>query len=131
MRALIEIKRIELWSLFKIAFVLYAALGLLLGIVYGFFILVAGGLQTALLGEDFPQFGILGGLLGIVLIPVFAVFYGAIGSVFVTIGGFIFNVVVGMAGGLRVETDVVSMGQPAEASMPAAPATPGPPAPPA
>ncbi|MEE9270433.1 MAG: hypothetical protein V3V49_09250 [Candidatus Krumholzibacteria bacterium] len=119
MRTLIELKRIELWSLFKIAFVLYAALGLLMGIMYGFFILVAGSLQTAFLGDDFPKFGILGGLLGIVLVPVIAVFYGAIGSVFVTVGGFIFNLVAGMVGGLRIETNVVSMSQPGQAAAPA------------
>jgi hypothetical protein len=128
MRAHIEVKRIELWSLFKIAFVLYAALGLLMGIIYGFFMLVAGSLQTAFLGDDFPEFGMVGGVLGIILIPVIAIFYGAMGSVFVTIGGFLFNLVAGMVGGVRIETNVVSTSAPVQAATPAP--DPGPAAPP-
>ncbi len=117
MRAVIELKRVELWSLFKIAFVLYSALGLFMGVLYGFFMLVAGGLQGAFLGDEFPEIGIIGGVLGIFLIPVIAIFYGAMGSVFVTVGGFIFNLIVRMVGGLRIETDVVTMSQPAEVSQ--------------
>ena len=123
MRATIELKRVELWSLFKIAFVLYSALGLFMGVLYGFFMLVAGGLQGAFLGDEFPEIGIIGGVLGVFLIPVIAIFYGAMGSVFVTVGGFVFNLIVRMVGGLRIETDVVTMSQPAEAAPPALPPT--------
>lgn len=121
MQATIELKRIELWSLFKIAFVLYSALGLFMGVLYGFFMLVAGGLQSAFLGDEFPEIGIIGGVLGIFLVPVIAIFNGAMGSVFVTVGGFVFNLVVRMVGGLRIEADVVSMSQPAEAVAPVTP----------
>ena len=127
MQATIELKRIELWSVFKIAFVLYSALGLFMGVLYGFFMLVAGGLQSAFLGDEFPEIGVLGGVLGIFLIPVIAIFYGAMGSVFVTVGGFIFNLVVKMVGGLRIETDVVSMSEPAKAVTPLPPDTTAPP----
>jgi hypothetical protein len=105
MRTHIEIKRIDLWSLFKIAFLLYFAFGLIAGLFYGFFILLAGAFQDVL-GEEFASFGILGGLLGLLLIPVIAVMYGAIGSVFLTVGGFAFNLVAGAVGGLRLETQV-------------------------
>ncbi len=121
MRATIELKRVELWSLFKISFVLYSGLGLFMGILYGFFMLIAGGLQSAFLGDEFPEIGIIGGVLGIFLVPVIAIFYGAVGSVFVTVGGFVFNLVVRMVGGLRIETDVVTVSQPAEAASPALP----------
>jgi hypothetical protein len=105
MRTSIEIKGIDLWSLFKVSFLLYAVLGLILGILYGILMLVAGGLQSAFLGDEWPRFGLLGGILGIVLIPLMAVLYGVIGSVFATIGGAVFNLIAGFAGGIRFHTD--------------------------
>jgi hypothetical protein len=105
MRTTLEIKRIELFSLFKVAFVLYAAVGLVAGLFYGFFLIAASFLGTALAEEGFPDFGIFGGLLGLVLIPVISVFYGAIGSVFVTIIGALYNIFAGVVGGVRFEAE--------------------------
>ena len=105
MRTRLEIKRIELFSLFKITFFVYAAIGLVVGIFYGFFLLAATMLENRFIEEGFPAFGLLGGALGLVLIPVIAVFYGALGSVFVTIVGFLYNVFAGFVGGVRLETD--------------------------
>ena len=105
MRTRLEIKRIELFSLFKIAFFLYAVIGLLMGLCYGFFLLAASFLETAFVDEAIPGFGFLGGMLGLVLIPIMAVFYGAFGSVFVTIGGFLYNMFARFIGGIRLETD--------------------------
>jgi len=105
MRTRLEIKRIELFSLFKIAFFVYAAIGLVVGIFYGFFLLAGTMLGNAYLDEGLPELGLFGGVLGLVLIPVIAVFYGALGSVFVTIIGFLYNVFAGFAGGVCLETD--------------------------
>ena len=65
LRTRLEIKRIELFSLFKIAFYIYAFIGLVVGLIYGFFLVVAGGLQSMLLGEEFPELGTLGVVIGI------------------------------------------------------------------
>ena len=106
MRTRLEIRRIELFSLFKVAFYIYAVIGLLIGLIYVFFLLVAGGLQSAFLGDEFPRFGVVGGVIGILAIPFIAVIYGAVGSVFVTIGGLVFNLICGAVGGLRFDTEV-------------------------
>jgi hypothetical protein len=129
MRTSIEIKRIDLWSLFKVAFLLYAVFGLICGFLYGILMLVAGGLQSAFLGDEWPRFGLLGGILGVVVIPFMAVLYGVIGSVFATIGGAVFNLIAGFAGGIRFNTEVDAL-EPARGTEPGhaaqAPA-PGPP----
>jgi hypothetical protein len=106
LRTRLEIKRIELFSLFKIAFYVYAVMGLFVGLIYGFFLVLAGGIQSAFLGDEFPQFGAIGVVVGLLAIPFIALIYGAIGSVFVTIGGWIFNIISGALGGLRFETIV-------------------------
>ena len=135
MRSSIEIKRIDLWSLFKVAFLVYAALGLIGGLFYAFFLFLATGLGGAFLEEELPHFGLLGGVLGIILVPVIAVFYGAIGSVFATIVGGIFNLAVKISGGPKfdidmwqpggfVQTGVVGTGVPPQAPPPTGQPTP-------
>jgi hypothetical protein len=102
----LEIKRIELFSLFKIAFFIYSIIGFFVGLIYGTVMVLAGGLNMAFLGEDFPEMGMLGIIFGVLAVPVAAMVYGTIGSVFVTIGGAIFNLIAGAVGGLRLVTEV-------------------------
>ena len=125
MQTRLEIKRIELFSLFKIAFFIYAIIGLVVGLIYGFVVLVADGFQSAFLGDEFPQLGMLTGVIGLLAIPFVAMIYGMVGSVFVTIGGVVFNLISAAVGGLRFETVVeVAHEQP---SVPRAPQPPPPP----
>jgi hypothetical protein len=125
MRTTLELKRVDLWSLFKVAFLLYAVAGLVAGIFYAFFLLLAGAFQNAFLGEDFPRLGFLSGALGIVLVPLFALFYGALGSVVVTVAGFLYNTFARFVGGIRVSADV-DVGPPV-AARPTEPADDAPP----
>jgi len=106
MKTILEVKRIDLFSLFKIAFFLYAGLGLIFGFFYAFFLLLASGIGGAFLEEELPNFGFLGGVLGIILVPILAFLYGAIGSVIATIIGGILNLVMKGVGGLKVDVDI-------------------------
>ena len=106
MKARLEIKRVELFSVFKLAFYIYAVIGLFVSIIYGFFLLVLGGIQNAVFGGDIPNFGVLGIVLGILALPIVALMYGAVASVFITIGFWIFNQIAGAVGGLRVVAEV-------------------------
>ncbi len=107
MRTKLEIKRVELWSLFKISFFIYGAIGLVAGLFYGFFLLAANVLENAFLDEGLGEaFGLIGGALSILLIPLIALFYGAVGSVFVTVIGLLYNIFAGIVGGVRLETKV-------------------------
>ena len=109
MRTQLHIKSIGLWSLFKIAFTLYAVLGLVVGLFYGLLIMAAGWMNWSEVSSelsDFPGLGILGGVLGFLAIPFFAIVYGAMGSVFVTLGGLLYNLVARFTGGLTLDTTV-------------------------
>jgi hypothetical protein len=106
LRTRLEIKRIELFSLFKLAFYIYAVIGLLFAFIYGFFMLVIGGIQNAVFGEEIPNLGVIGVVIGIFAIPLVALVYGAVASVFITIGGWLYNIVAGGVGGLRLEAEV-------------------------
>ena len=106
MKARLEIKRVELFSVFKLAFYIYAVIGLFISIIYGFFLLVLGGIQNAVFGGDIPDFGVLGIVLATLALPIVALMYGAVASVFITIGFWIFNQIAGAVGGLRVVAEV-------------------------
>jgi hypothetical protein len=133
MQTILELKRIDLWTLFKVAFFVYAVLGLIGGFFYLFFVLLATGIGGALIEEELPNFGLLGGALGIIMMPVLAFIYGAIGSVIATICGAIINLIMKATGGVKFDVDVVEVGgavpAPATAGAPA-PAAPSPPPPP-
>jgi len=106
MRKTAELKRIDLGSLFKVAFVLYAALGLFAGLFYGLIFMVIGQLG-GLLGEDqIPGLKYLTGFVGVLAIPVIAIFYGILGSVVVAIGGALYNLATRWVGGVKIEIDV-------------------------
>ena len=121
MRKMLEITRVDVWSLFKVVFLLYAAVGVMVGLFYWFVLVVAGGIGSAFLEDaDLPNLGILGGALGVLLVPVIAFFYGAMSGLMALIGGSLFNLVVRISGGLKFE-----MGEVVEASPPdPAPGTP-------
>jgi hypothetical protein len=122
-RTRLEIKRIELFSLFKIAFFIYTIIGFFVGMIYGTVMVLAGGFNMALLGEEFPELSVLGIVFGVLAVPVAAMVYGTIGSVFLTIGGMIFNLIAGAVGGLRLVTEVhEAYGQ--KVDEPAAPRAP-------
>ena len=106
MRSVLEVKRIDLFSLFKIAFFVYAGLGLIFGFFYAFFLFLATGIGGAFIEDELPNFGLLGGVLGIVLVPVLAFLYGAIGSVIATIIGGILNLVMKAVGGLKMDVEI-------------------------
>jgi hypothetical protein len=99
------LKRVDLWSLFKMAFVLYATIGFVAGLFYGMIIALIGSVG-AMWGEDIPGLNHFTGAIGIVAVPVLAMVYGVLGSVVVTIGGGLYNLAAKFVGGLKVVVDV-------------------------
>ena len=104
MTAQLEVRKIDLWSIFKISFFICAVLGLLCGVIYAFFMLIVGSLGTAGLGEEFEGLGVLTGVFGLFMIPFMAFMYGIFGSVSITIGAWVYNMIAGLSGGVRLET---------------------------
>ncbi len=112
------LKRVDLWSLFKMAFVLYAILGFIAGLFYGMIIAFIGSLG-AMWGEDLPGFGHMSGAIGVIAIPILAMVYGVLGSIVVTIGGALYNVIARFAGGLKVVVEVTDASGSASIAPPA------------
>lgn len=98
-----RIRRIGVGSAFKVGAVLSA----LLFAVFGIFFLVLPGLFGAtIFGASFGRQGgagvLLISLIGYVL---GTVFYGLIGGVFMALYAWLYNLVAGWVGGLRIELD--------------------------
>ncbi len=96
------LRRIRVGSAAKVAGVMYAILGLIVGvIVAGVSMVSAGFLADA--QTDIPSW--FGAAFGVGAIVVFPILYGVIGVVFGSIAAAIYNLVAGIAGGLSLEFD--------------------------
>ncbi len=91
-----EIKRIDIISLAKIEAVLGGVIGLIAGIIFA----VVG---TAFMGvaEGEPgSFALLFGLTAVIILPIL---YAAVGFVAGLIVAFVYNVIAGLIGGIKIE----------------------------
>ena len=91
-----SVKRIGPGSAFKVGMVVYAILGLIIGIPFALISMLAGSLAPA--HSVFPGAGL--GFLSIIFFPIF---YGIIGGVFGALTAFVYNLAAGWVGGLEVE----------------------------
>ena len=96
------VKRVGPGSAFKIGFVMYGILGLVIGIFVAFISMVAGPLgpfgQTAVPGAKLMGFG-----MGIGAVIFFPVCYGIVGGIGGAFSAVMYNVVAGWVGGLEVD----------------------------
>ena len=99
------IRRVAPVSCAKIAAVLYAAGGLLVGGVVSL-IALAGGFATSAFAADPSRRGLSSffgvGALSIVLFPIL---YGALGFVGALIGAWLYNAAAGIVGGIRIDVE--------------------------
>jgi hypothetical protein len=98
-----EIRHIDVGSVVKVCFVIYAVLGLIVGVVYAFVAVLFGSLLNldgALGGSNVLRFAASG--LGILLIPVFVLFYGCLGAVAGAIVAAVYNLIARAFGGVRI-----------------------------
>jgi hypothetical protein len=119
MRRTLELKRVDIGSLFKVAFVLYLVLGMVAGLFFGMALMTIGSLSSLLGEEHIPGLHMITGMAGFVAVPVMAICYGIVGSIVVSIVGLLYNLAAGRVGGLKLEFDT---GEVAPAATPA-PAT--------
>lgn len=95
------VKRVGPGSAFKVGLVLYALLGLALGICMALVSMVAGTLAP--LDQAVPGSRLFGFGMGFRAIIFFPVLYGLFGGVFAAIGAALYNVVAGWVGGIEVD----------------------------
>ena len=121
MHRTLELKRVDIGSLFKVAFVLYAVLGLVAGLMVALVFMMFGALGSLLSDEGIPGFGVISGAAGVAAVPVLSMIYGIMGSIVVTMIGLLYNLAAGRVGGVKFEFDTKEI---APANMPAATAPP-------
>jgi hypothetical protein len=94
------ITRVNALSVAKVAAVLYAGMGLLIGALFSLIGMI--GVGAALAGQEGGRFA--SALFGIGAIVIMPICYGIIGFIMSFIGASLFNVAAGMTGGVEVET---------------------------
>src|SRR5262245_26169383 len=94
------IRRVQPLSLAKIAGILQAVIGLLVGLMFAAVGSFVGTLAQASDGPHMPFAGMFLGVGAIVMMPIF---YGIIGFVFGLIGAVIYNALAGVVGGIEIE----------------------------
>jgi hypothetical protein len=91
------IKRFGPLSVGKVAGVLYAAMGLVVGLIVALATTIGG-----LAGRS--EFGALsGGLVGVGAIVVLPLFYGVLGFIVAVIAAWLYNVAAGFVGGIEID----------------------------
>jgi len=95
-----EVKRIDVWSVVKIAFILGGIFGLLAGILYAMMLAMIGGFLSQL-GGEFGAMPGLTGAVGIVTIFFMVLFYAVVGAVITAIFTWIYNLLAKGMGGIR------------------------------
>src|SRR5215210_1807289 len=103
--AKVQIKRVGVFSCAKIYSITLAAMGLLIGIIYGLIFMVVGGAMMAGGGRDSGTAGASSLVIGLVMMIAIPVFYGIIGFIGGIIGGWVYNVASGIVGGLELELE--------------------------
>jgi hypothetical protein len=96
------VKRIGPGSAFKVGLVLYAFLGLIVGVIMALVSMMVGSLGSVP-EASLPAVKALGFGLGIGSIIIFPIFYGIIGGIGGAISAFLYNLIAGWVGGLEVE----------------------------
>lgn len=91
------IKRIDVLSAGKIYAIIAAAVGLIAGVILFLF----GGMLSHM-GGNSSSLGMVGGAMGIILLPIMYGIFGFIGGI---IQALIYNLAAGWVGGLRIDTE--------------------------
>lgn len=96
-----EIKKIDVWSCMKIAFVLFGVIGLLFGIFYAIMLTMIGGILSQM-GSEFQSLGgLFTGAIGIFMVFFLAIFYAVMGAVITAILTWIYNLLASGLGGIK------------------------------
>ncbi|HYO62657.1 MAG TPA: hypothetical protein VER08_03265 [Pyrinomonadaceae bacterium] len=104
------VRRVGVLSWAKIQGLVMAAVGLIIGILYGLMLMLFGAAMMAATGGRAETAGaavggVIGGLAVMVIAPIF---YGLLGFVFGALGAVIYNFAAGFIGGVELELEGAS-----------------------
>jgi hypothetical protein len=108
--AKVQIKRMGVFSCAKIYSITLAAMGLIVGVIYGLIFIVLGGAMMAGGGRDAGMAGGSTLIIGLVMMIAIPVMYGIIGFIGGIIGALVYNVAAGVVGGLELEIENMDTG---------------------
>ena len=108
--AKVQIKRMGVFSCAKIYSITLAAMGLIIGVIYGLIFMVVGGAMMAGGGRDAGMAGGSTLVIGLVMMIAIPVMYGIIGFIGGIIGALVYNVAAGIVGGLELEIENMDTG---------------------
>lgn len=124
--AKMELKRVGVLSSAKISGIVGAGLGLIIGVIYGLILMTVGAALMSASGEGpGAGFGIVGGLMVMIIAPIF---YGVLSFIFGALYALIYNVAAGFVGGIEMEFESMNDGYaaPPQPQWNAGPQQPGP-----
>ena len=109
MRKTFEMRRIQVWPVMRVVFIIFLIIGIIVGLMYGFMISSFGLLLSALgespIDEGFPLIG----NLGFLMIPILAIFYAVFGTIAAIIWTVIYNITASVVGGIELELEEKNM----------------------
>jgi hypothetical protein len=103
--AKMHLKRVGVFSCGKIFALTWAAMGLVIGVIYGLIFMVVGGAMLAGGGRDSGAAGASGFVIGLIMMVAIPIFYGFLGFIMGLIGGLVYNIGAGTIGGLELELE--------------------------
>lgn len=103
------IRRFGVFSVAKVWGLLSFIIGLIIGVIYGLFIIFFGAAMSALSpsGNDAVASGMSMVVLGVIMMIAFPVMYGVMGFVGGIISAVVYNAAAGMIGGVKFELEGV------------------------
>jgi hypothetical protein len=104
-----ELKRLGLWSVVKISFVVNLVLGFLLGIFYALFIMMLAFAPMTYMPRDFDSdFPMAVGGVMMIILPIFMAGIAAVmNTILALIGALVYNLAAKLFGGLECELEVL------------------------
>ena len=112
------LRKIPLWPVIRMCFVIFIVIGILIGVFYAL-LLSSWGFLASSFGDSSlgNPFGILRNL-GFILIPVIAILYAIFGTIVVAIWVLIYNLIASVVGGIELMLDTSEkVVQPAQPRM--------------
>ncbi len=98
-----EIKRLNLWSVVKIVFVISLLIGFVFSLIYAGFLQVMTLLTSNFGGEDFVQMIPSGGSMFIIVVVFFTIIFAVFYTTSALFAVVLYNAIAGWAGGVVVE----------------------------
>jgi hypothetical protein len=97
-----ELKRLPLWPVLKVTFVLLLVIGVLIAIFYSLLLSGLGFMAGTLSGTPFGSEFMIFQRLGLIMIPVVAFSYAVFGTISVLVCVLVYNLIASVTGGLEL-----------------------------